>query len=186
MTTMEFQYELISLQKKLMFFAFRLTSDMEHAKDLLQETNLKALNYRDKFANNTSLYAWTFTIMKNTFINEYRYNLNHNNVSRLNDETIYALQIKSDKSNNPDSVYMAKEIEDLINSLEYNLKITFKMFLEGYKYIEIAENLGVRVGTVKSRIFLARKKLMAKMNGDFKQLVIGSPESKLNLENCSF
>ena len=47
MTTIEFQYELINLQKKLMFFAFRLTDDMEKAKDLLHETNLKALNYRD-------------------------------------------------------------------------------------------------------------------------------------------
>jgi RNA polymerase sigma-70 factor (ECF subfamily) len=176
MTTMEFQYELISLQKKLMFFAFRLTSDMEHAKDLLQETNLKALNYRDKFVNNTSLYAWTFTIMKNTFINKYRYNLNRINLSKIYDGTFYALQISADKTNNPDSVYMAKEIENLINSLEDNLKITFKMFIEGYKYAEIAENLDVKVGTVKSRIFLARKKLMARMNGDFKQLAIGSSE----------
>jgi RNA polymerase sigma-70 factor (ECF subfamily) len=178
MTTIEFQYELISLQKKLMFFAFRLTSDMEHAKDLLQETNLKALNYRDKFANNTSLYAWTFTIMKNTFINEYRYNLLHNNVSKLHDGTSYVLQF-IDKTNNPDTTYMTKEIEGLINSLEYNLKITFNMFIEGYKYIEIAEHLGVKVGTVKSRIFLARKKLMARMNGDFIQLANGTSECKL-------
>lgn len=164
MTTMEFQYELISLQKKLMFFAFRLTSDMEHAKDLLQETNLKALNYRDKFANNTSLYAWTFTIMKNTFINDYRYNLKHSNITRLHDITFYALQISADKTNNPDSIYLTKELEIIINTLESNLRITFNMFIVGFKYTEIAENLGVRVGTVKSRIFLARKKLMAKLN----------------------
>lgn len=167
MTTIEFQYELIGLQKKLMFFAFRLTSDMENAKDLLQETNLKALNYRDKFAHNTSLYAWTYTIMKNTFINEYRYNLTHINISNSINGTVKALQFDYDNANNPDSIYMSKELENIINSLEYNLKITFKMFIEGYKYAEIAENLGVKVGTVKSRIFLARKKLMARLNGDF-------------------
>jgi len=134
MTTMEFQYELISLQKKLMFFAFRLTSDMEHAKDLLQETNLKALNYRDKFANNTSMYAWTFTIMKNTFINDYRYNLKHNNIARLHDITFYAVQLSADKTNNPDSIYLSKELERIINTLESNLRITFNMFIEGFKY----------------------------------------------------
>jgi len=164
MTTIEFQYELISLQKKLMFFAFRLTSDMESAKDLLQETNLKALNYRDKYVNNTSMYAWTYTIMKNTFINEYRYNLNHVNISKSLKGSVFALRTNFDKASNPDTIYMSKELETMINSLEYSLRTPFNMFIEGYKYKEIAEYLGVKVGTVKSRIFLARKKLMAQLN----------------------
>lgn len=167
MTTIEFQYELISLQKKLMFFAFKLTSDMEHAKDLLQETNLKALNYREKFASNTSLYAWTFTIMKNTFINNYRYNISRMAISKPLEESFSALYTCSDKANSPDSVYRSKELDGIINSLEYDLKITFTMFIEGYKYLEIAEALGVKIGTVKSRIFLARKKLMDRLNGGF-------------------
>ena len=167
MTTIEFQYELIGLQKKLMLYALKLTLDKENARDLVQETNLKALNYREKFASNTNLYAWTFTIMKNTFINEYRYNHTHNNISNSNNGTVKALQFNSDNANNPHSIYMSKEIESIINTLEYNLKITFKMFIDGYKYLEIAEILGVKIGTVKSRIFLARKKLMAQFNGDF-------------------
>ena len=167
MTTIEFQYELIGLQKKLMLYALKLTLDKENARDLVQETNLKALNYREKFASNTNLYAWTFTIMKNTFINEYRYNLTHNNISNSINGTVKALQLNSDNANNPHSIYMSKEIESIINTLEYNLKITFKMFIDGYKYLEIAEILGVKIGTVKSRIFLARKKLMAQFNGDF-------------------
>jgi len=175
MTTIEFQYELISLQKKLMFFAFRLTSDMESAKDLLQETNLKALNYRDKYVNNTSMYAWTYTIMKNTFINGYRYNLNHNNISKTSKETIYDLQTNFDKADNPDSIYRSKELESIIDSLEYNLKKPFNMFIEGYKYAEIAEDLGVKIGTVKSRIFLARKKLMAQLNNDFDHVTSKEP-----------
>jgi RNA polymerase sigma-70 factor (ECF subfamily) len=164
MTTTEFQYELISLQKKLMLIAYKLTLNMENAKDLVQETNLKALNYRDKFANNTNLYAWTFTIMKNTFINGYRYNLKNINISKLTKGTDYILNSNFDNSNNPDTIYMSKELEVIINSLDCNLKTAFKMFLEGYKYAEISENLGIKVGTVKSRIFLARKKLMARLN----------------------
>lgn len=164
MTTTEFQYELISLQKKLMLFAYKLTLNMESAKDLVQETNLKALNYRDKFANNTNLYAWTYTIMKNTFINGYRYNLKNINISKLTQGTDYILNSNFDNSDNPDTIYMSKELEVIINSLDCNLKTAFKMFLEGYKYAEISENLGIKVGTVKSRIFLARKKLMARLN----------------------
>lgn len=164
MTTTEFQYELISLQKKLMLIAYKLTLNMESAKDLVQETNLKALNYRDKFANNTNLYAWTYTIMKNTFINAYRYNLKNINISKLTQGTDYILNSNFDNSDNPDTIYMSKELEVIINSLDCNLKTAFKMFLEGYKYAEISENLGIKVGTVKSRIFLARRKLMARLN----------------------
>jgi RNA polymerase sigma factor (sigma-70 family) len=178
MTTIEFQYELLSLQKKLTLFAYRLTMNIENARDLVQETNLKALNYREKFASNTNLYAWTFTIMKNTFINDYRYIRNHVNISKSMKGTDYALQTIFDKANNPDSIYMSKELENMIDSLEYNLKIPFKLFVEGYKYMEIAENLGIKVGTVKSRIFLARKKLMARLNGDFDQIAIGFSGSK--------
>ncbi|MCA1758232.1 MAG: RNA polymerase sigma factor [Bacteroidales bacterium] len=167
MTTIEFQYELISLQKKLMFFALKLTSDMEKAKDLLQETNLKALNYRDKFANNTNMYSWTYTIMKNTFINGYKYNLNHINISKLFKGTAYDFHTNFDKTDNPDSIYMSKELKSIIDSLEYNLKKPFNMFIEGYKYAEIADDLGLKVGTVKSRIFHARKKLMTRLTGDF-------------------
>jgi RNA polymerase sigma factor (sigma-70 family) len=164
MTTIEFQFELINLQKKLMIFAYKLTLDMDNARDLVQETNLRALNHREKFASNTNLSAWTYTIMKNTFINDYRYNFKRNAISKPIKETFPALLTHSDRANNPDSIYMSKELEDTIDSLHNNLKTPFKMFFEGYKYHEIAEILGIKVGTVKSRIFLARKKLMARVN----------------------
>jgi RNA polymerase sigma factor (sigma-70 family) len=163
MTTTEFQYELIRLQKKLMLFAYKLTMDMEKARDLVQETNLKALNHRDKFESNTNLYAWTFTIMKNTFINGYRYNLIHNITSKSNTGSTYVVHNNSDKSNNPDTIYMSKELENIIDTLDYNLKTPFKLFIEGYKYAEIAETLDIKIGTVKTRIFLARKKLIAQL-----------------------
>ena len=72
MTTQEFQYKLIHFQKSLIVFAYRLTSDDQNAWVLLQKKNLKALNYCDRFVYETNFIAWTFTIMKNTFINDYR------------------------------------------------------------------------------------------------------------------
>jgi RNA polymerase sigma factor (sigma-70 family) len=72
MSTMEFNSQLASLQDNLTYFAQSLTQNADDARDLVQETYLKALTYRDKFEANTNLKAWTYTIMKNTFINNYR------------------------------------------------------------------------------------------------------------------
>jgi RNA polymerase sigma-70 factor (ECF subfamily) len=60
----------------------------------------------------------------------------------------------------PDSVVTYKEITNDIDALEDKIRIPFRMHTEGYKYKEIAENLNLNIGTVKSRIFFARKKLM--------------------------
>ena len=72
MGTLDFQHELVNIQDSLMKFAYSLTLNKEDAEDLVQETSLKALKHRDKFVYKSSLKAWTFTILKNTFINNYR------------------------------------------------------------------------------------------------------------------
>ena len=69
METNMFKSELLSLQPSLERFAMSLTANSEDAKDLVQETLLKALTYQDKYQSDTNLKAWTFSIMKNTFIN---------------------------------------------------------------------------------------------------------------------
>ena len=78
MTAIEFNHQLITLEEKLARFALSLTSNKDDAKDLLQETMLKAITYRDQFVQYTNLKAWTYTIMKNTFINNYRRNVRQN------------------------------------------------------------------------------------------------------------
>ena len=75
MTNIQFNNALTNLEKPLYFYAVRLTTDKENAKDLLQETLLKALAYKNKFRENTNFKAWVYTIMKNTFINNYRRNI---------------------------------------------------------------------------------------------------------------
>ena len=72
MTALEFTYSLKTLSKSLKPFALKLTRDDEDAKDLLQETVLKAFSNREKFTDGTNLKAWLFTIMKNTFITNYQ------------------------------------------------------------------------------------------------------------------
>jgi RNA polymerase sigma-70 factor (ECF subfamily) len=60
----------------------------------------------------------------------------------------------------PESNYAEREIEKAIESLSDEFRIPFKMHIEGFKYHEIAEELGLKIGTVKSRIFFTRQKLM--------------------------
>jgi RNA polymerase sigma-70 factor (ECF subfamily) len=72
MTAIEFDYQVTGLQENLKNFAQSLTLNSDDAKDLLQDTILKAFRYKEKYAEHTNLKAWMFTIMKNTFINNYR------------------------------------------------------------------------------------------------------------------
>jgi RNA polymerase sigma-70 factor (ECF subfamily) len=159
MTQLQFNTALLGLQDKLLYYALSLTSDHEKAQDLLQETFLKALVYRDKFAQNTNFKAWIYTIMKNTFINNYRRNIKSKNTFDGTNNDFH-LKFSKDKSYpSPESIYSSKEIIKCINSLEDEYKVPFNMFLDGFKYKEIAEDLNLPLGTVKSRIFFTRKKL---------------------------
>jgi RNA polymerase sigma-70 factor (ECF subfamily) len=159
MTQLQFHTALLGQQKKLLFYAMSLTSDTENAQDLLQETFLKALIYKDKFTQNTNFIAWIYTIMKNTFINSYRRNINAKKTfdTPIND---FHLNNERDKGNpTPESIYNSKEIIKCINTLDEVYKTPFNMFLEGFKYKEIAEELNMPLGTIKCRIFFTRKKL---------------------------
>jgi RNA polymerase sigma factor (sigma-70 family) len=159
MTQVQFTNALLGLSEKLHYYALSLTSDSERADDLLQETFLKALTYREKFTQNTNFKAWIYTIMKNTFINDYRRKVKTKNTFEGSNNDFHLMFTKDKVYPAPDSFYSSKEINKSIDELEDEYKIPFTMFLEGYKYKEIAEELDLPLGTVKSRIFFTRKKL---------------------------
>lgn len=160
MTAFEFNTNLIQMKGNLQRFAMSLTADRETALDLVQDTYLKAITYKDKFVDYTNLKAWVFTIMKNTFINNYRRNIKENTIID-GTQDLYYLNMPHDKGFvSPESNYAEEEIKKAIDSLGDEFRIPFKMHIEGFKYHEIAEKLGLKIGTVKSRIFFTRQKLM--------------------------
>lgn len=163
MTVLEFNYQIINLSDNLERFALSLTSNMEDAKDLMQETFAKAITYRDKFEDNTNLKAWIFTIMKNTFINQYRRASKSKTTFDNTKDSFYLNQNKESVGNTPDSALSAKEIQKSIDELTDEFRLPFIMHFQGYKYKEIADRLNLKIGTVKSRIFFTRKKLMEKL-----------------------
>jgi RNA polymerase sigma factor (sigma-70 family) len=160
MTAMEFNHKLISLEPNLERFAISLTSDREKAKDLLQDTFMKAIMYRDKFEAFTNLKAWTFTIMKNTFINNYRRAVRENTTMDNTKDLYYINKPRDFGYDSPESDLSVKEIRKAIDKLEDEFRVPFEMHNAGYKYKEIADELNLKIGTVKSRIFFTRKKLM--------------------------
>jgi RNA polymerase sigma-70 factor (ECF subfamily) len=163
MTVTEYRIKLIDLTESLSRLAFRLTSDEDDAKDLVQETFYKSLKYSDKFVDESSFKAWTSTIMKNTFINNYRKSVLHTMYRDQNKELLFYNQTKSNGYDDPDSAYSVLEITQHIEKLVDKFRIPFKMHLNGYKYREIADALTVEIGTVKSRIFIARRQLKEKL-----------------------
>jgi len=157
MTQIQFTNALLGLSDKLHYYALSLTSDSERADDLLQETFLKALTYRDKFTQNTNFKAWIYTIMKNTFINDYRRKVKTKNTFEGSNNEFHLMFTKDKVYPAPDSFYSSKEINKSINALEDEYKVPFTMFLEGYKYKEIAEELDLPLEPLKAVFSLPEK-----------------------------
>ena len=154
-----FKQRLLGLQSNLFSFAFQLTSNKEEAEDLLQDTTLKALTNEEKFAEDTNLKGWIFTIMRNIFINNYRQSVRQATIVDQT-EDLFHLNISQESGlSTPDGAYSVKEINKTINSFSDDYRIPFAMHIAGYKYHEIAEKLDLPLGTVKSRIFFARQRL---------------------------
>lgn len=158
-----FNEELLELRKPLSYFALQLTSNSDDADDLLQDTMVKAISYKDKFKERTNLKAWLYTIMKNTFINNYRRAVKANTIMDKTEDLYYLNAAKPHDENAPETTLAFKEINKHVESLEDEYRIPFKMHYTGFKYKEIADDLNLPIGTVKSRIFLARQKLMANL-----------------------
>ncbi|MCB0570592.1 MAG: RNA polymerase sigma factor [Phaeodactylibacter sp.] len=165
MSQLEFTHAFARLEKLLLLFALQLTKDEEDAKDLLQETAYKAFKYRSLYQPHTNLKAWLMTIMRNTFINHYRQK-KRRQVLYTRPGSDFLFDAGSRVVNNAgESDVAAKEITAVIAELEDWLKVPFLMHYQGYKYEEIAAGLGIPLGTVKSRIFFARKKLQESLKG---------------------
>ena len=163
-TKESFTSRLLGLQNNLLSFAYQLTSNREAAQDLLQDTTLKALDNEEKYVDNTNFKGWIFTIMRNIFINNYRQNVRKATVIDQT-EDLYHLNISQDSGlNTPEGSIAVKEISETLNSFSDDYRIPFNMYVAGYKYNEIAEKMGLPLGTVKSRIFTARKRLQQRFS----------------------
>lgn len=156
MTITDFSTLIIKHEDILQPYAITLTRNTEDAKDLYQETMLRAVMYREKYRMDTNLKAWLYTIMRNTFINNYRRN---KNLRRIQPEYEEACKKEMTNDNEGSRHMRMREIKNKIAALPDILRISFELYYTGYKYHEIAKMLDEPIGTVKSRIHIARKQL---------------------------
>lgn len=163
MNASQFHEKLVSLQEHMLNFALSLTFNKDDAKDLAQDTTLRALRNQEKFVTNVNFKAWVFTIMHHIFIND------RNKMIRLQTKIdqnadLYNLYAENDSGQvSPDSLCQIKEIVSKIEQLNEDLKLPFCLHLKGYQYNEIAEKMHIPIGTVKNHIYRARQELQKEL-----------------------
>lgn len=159
MTTIEFNTMVTRQTDSLKLYALRFTHDVEDANDLVQDTILKALSYCDKFKEGTNLKGWLYTIMKNTFINKYRRLVKIGTLVTQSEDIHYSNLMYSASKNRGESKFIMDDIKNALRNLSDEYYVPFSMYYDGHKYHEIAEHLTIPIGTVKTRIHVARKML---------------------------
>ena len=151
-------------------YAFHLTMNSENAKDLLQDTYIKAYRFWGHFETGTNVKAWLYRIMKNSYINYYRkeirepkkveykeYHLPYNSIQ----ETYLAHKHKPEKSYNE---IFGDEIACSLESLNDSFRNVIVLSdVEGLSYEEIANMVDCPIGTVRSRLHRGRKLLKKKL-----------------------
>jgi RNA polymerase sigma-70 factor (ECF subfamily) len=166
-----FNNEFLPLVHAMYNFAYRLTLDRDDAKDLVQDTYMKAFRFIESFQTGTNAKAWLFRILKNSFINDYRKKSKEpNKVDYQEVETYYNSedvnrQITADLRVESLKDMIGDEISNALNSLEVDFKTVIILCdLEGFKYEEMAKILDIPIGTVRSRLHRARQLLKEKLS----------------------
>lgn len=145
-------------------FAFKFTRDSDDAKDLLQETMLRALSHADNYMHGANLKGWLYSIMKNTFINDYRKSLKVQIVSGHHQQSHCSALLSCATRNTSENFFLKEDIQRALDRLPYIYSEPFIAHFQGFKYEEIAFTLSVPVGTVKRRIHCARKSLKSMLS----------------------
>jgi RNA polymerase sigma-70 factor (ECF subfamily) len=151
-------------------FACRLTLERDDAKDLLQDTYLKAYRFIDSFQQGTNAKAWLFRILKNSFINDYRKKSKEPSKVDYQEVETYYNSDDVDRQITPDlrveslNNMIGDEISNALNSLDVDFRTVIILCdLEGFKYEEMAKILDIPIGTVRSRLHRARNLLKEKL-----------------------
>jgi len=164
MTAYEFESSISNARATLHPVAMQLTRDVEDAKDLIQVTLMKAWANKERFNPGTNLKAWLYTIMKNTFVSDYHKKKRRKTYVDYTENNYYIDSNAMERNGREaDATVNLDEIYTAIEELPEAYKTPFKSFLEGFKYEEISDSLDLPLGTVKNRIFLARKELKEKL-----------------------
>jgi len=167
----EFESAALEHIDSLFNFGMRMTGNREAAEDLVQETYLKVHRFAHTFKDGSNLKAWLFKILRNTFINTFRKKIKEPKSIHYDEVEDFYLFNKIKNESNEDSSKLSENtgnvcefFEDEVKNAVNNLPLAFREVvlysdIEELSYGEISEIVGCPIGTVKSRLFRARKLL---------------------------
>ena len=155
---------------------FRLTENAEEARDLTQETFLRAFQSIDRFRGDADLKTWIYRIAINQARNRWRWwrrrhrdaTVSLESTSSGSDQTLMATLAAV--ADNPEQETLAHERQFVLRSALRRLGRAYRETvilrdIEGFTYEEIAATLGINIGTVKSRLARGRRELKEKLEG---------------------
>jgi RNA polymerase sigma-70 factor (ECF subfamily) len=146
----------------------RLTGETADAEDLVQETLLRAWRGWGSFTAGSNVRAWLLTILRNTFISRWRSKRKEGTPVSLDDADPHAIH-RAVGGTDPEGTFFERVVDQHVVRAVEALPEEFREALvlsdlEGLPYAEVAEVLGIPVGTVKSRLFRARRILQHKLH----------------------
>ncbi len=168
----EFERLVLEHLDMLYAVALRLTRNPTDAQDLTQNTIVKALRFHNRFKDGTYIKAWLLTILRNTFINEYR-----RRVRRPDFVELTGSEAAVNTSPDPDIAFepaedsstdllelLDDEVKEAVESLPEDFRLAVIMAdLKNKSYKEIAEAMDCPLGTVMSRLYRGRKLLRQRL-----------------------
>ncbi|HET8630846.1 MAG TPA: sigma-70 family RNA polymerase sigma factor [Thermomicrobiales bacterium] len=168
--------------------ALRLSRNPQDAEDLVQETYLNAFRALDRFEEGTNLRAWLFRILNNAFISHYRRRKRRPSSSLDDVSDFYLYDHLVDRpgaapGENPEQEVLNRIGDEAILGALEELPVEFRQVelladVEGFSYREIADILGIPIGTVMSRLYRARRRLQKVLWREAEQAGYGVASSK--------
>ncbi|MEX1140046.1 MAG: sigma-70 family RNA polymerase sigma factor [Bacteroidota bacterium] len=166
----DFQNEALPHSDILYNYALRTTGNKDDARDLLQETFLKAYRFWDKYEKGTNIRAWLFRIMKNSYINRYRKESKEPDKVDYGDVENFYNSIRAEYKDTNDlqeklfGNLLGDEVAKALESIPEDFRtVVILCDIEGLTYEEIAEFIDRPIGTVRSRLHRGRKLLQAQL-----------------------
>jgi RNA polymerase sigma-70 factor (ECF subfamily) len=168
--------------------ALRYTRQPQAAEDLVHDTVVRALRFKESFEMGTNFKAWIYTILTNTFIHKYRRSQREreilNGTTRRDVESRLHSEESREAAHNPENSYLRDMLSDDVLAALDDLPEDYRTVivlcdLEGLSYKQIAEAIDRPVGTVMSRLYCGRRTLETKLRGLAKErgIIKGDSES---------
>jgi RNA polymerase sigma-70 factor (ECF subfamily) len=167
--------------------ALRLSRNPQDAEDLVQETYLNAFRALDRFEEGTNLRAWLFRILNNAFISQYRRRKRRpsSSLDEVSDFYLYDHLVAGNTAppqENPEREVLSRIGDEAVLQALEELPVEFRQVelladVEGFSYREIADILGIPIGTVMSRLYRGRRRLQQRLWREAQQAGYDAPSA---------